>query len=274
MIGAQHRLDEPVREPEHEDVLHRLLAEEVVDAEDLVFAPAPVQLLVERERGREIGAERLLDHQPAPTVRLVGEPGLGDGLGRVGEHARRQREVEDRGTVEHVLEHAQRCDRQVAAVELDAFDEPVEVLGVVLGAGKVERGAQVLVELIVGPVLARVTDDPQILEPFAVLERQQRGEQQPGREVSRRTEDDERGLVTHAAAFLSLLVRLHVAGHVAEQAGVEDALGEPPRAVDALEPVVVLAGQDRVQPLTGDLEHREAAARRSRSHRRPAPSRS
>ena len=38
--GAQHRLDEPVREPEHEDVLHRLLAEEVVDAEDLVFAPA------------------------------------------------------------------------------------------------------------------------------------------------------------------------------------------------------------------------------------------
>ena len=50
VVGAQHRLDEPVREPEHEDVLHRLLAEEVVDAEDLVFAPTLVQLLVERER--------------------------------------------------------------------------------------------------------------------------------------------------------------------------------------------------------------------------------
>ena len=98
--GAQHRLDEPVREPEHQDVLHRLLAEEVVDAEDLVLAPVAVQLLVERERGLEIDAERLLDDEPAPAVGLVGEAGLGDRLGRVGEHTRRQREVEDRGTVD------------------------------------------------------------------------------------------------------------------------------------------------------------------------------
>ena len=41
VVGAQHRLDEPVREPEHEDVLHRLLAEEVVDAEDLVSRASP-----------------------------------------------------------------------------------------------------------------------------------------------------------------------------------------------------------------------------------------
>ena len=149
MIGAQHRLDEPVREPEHEDVLHRLLAEEVVDAEDLVFAPALVQLLVERERGREIGAERLLDHQPAPAVGLVGEPGLRDGLGRVGEHAGRQREVEDRGAVEHVLEHAQRLDREVAAVELDAVDELVAVLLVVVSAlDRSIAATQVLVELL------------------------------------------------------------------------------------------------------------------------------
>ena len=49
VVGAQHRLDEPVREPEHEDVLHGLLAEEMVDAEDLVFAPTLLQLLVERD---------------------------------------------------------------------------------------------------------------------------------------------------------------------------------------------------------------------------------
>ena len=105
--GAQHRLDEPVREPEHEDVLHRLLAEEVVDAEDLVLAPVLVQLLVERERAVEVGAERLLDHEPPVAVALVGEPRLGDGLRRVGEHSRRQREVEHRRTVEHVVQHAQ-----------------------------------------------------------------------------------------------------------------------------------------------------------------------
>ena len=50
--------------------------------------------------------------------------------------------------------------------------------------------------------------------------------------------------------------------HVAEQAGVEDALGESPRVVDAFESVVVLAGQDRVQALPGDLEHRKVTAAR------------
>ena len=196
--ALQHRLDEPVREPEHEHVLHRLLAEEVVDAEDLVFAPVPVQLLVQRERGLEVGAERLLDHEPAPAVRLVGETGLRDRLGRVGEHAGRQREVEDRGTVEHDVQAAQRLDRDVAAVELDAVDELVEVLLVDVDAVHVDRGAQVLVELVGRPLLARVADDLQVLEPLAVLEREQRGEQQPRGEVARRTEHDERriGLLT------------------------------------------------------------------------------
>ena len=63
---------------------------------------------------------------------------------------------------------------------------------VVVGAVQVDRGAQVLVELLVGPVLAGVSDDPQILEPLAVLERQQRGEQQAGGEVAGCTEHDER----------------------------------------------------------------------------------
>ena len=140
----------------------------------------------------EIGAERLLDHEPAPAVGLVGEAGLGDRLGRVGEHAGRQREVEDRGTVEHAVQRAQRLDRDVAAVELDAVDEPVEVLLVDVGAVHVDRGAQVLVELVGRPLLARVADDAEVLEPLAVLERQQRREQQPGREVARRAEHDER----------------------------------------------------------------------------------
>ncbi len=54
MTGVEHRLDEPVREAEHEHVLHGLFAEEVVDAEDLVFAPTTMQLLVQRERGLEV----------------------------------------------------------------------------------------------------------------------------------------------------------------------------------------------------------------------------
>ena len=61
----------------------------------------------------------------------------------------------------------------------------------------------------------------------------------------------------------------HVAGEVAEQPRVEDALRELPPAVDECEPVAVLPDEDRVQAETRDLEHREVAARPWRSGRRP-----
>ena len=69
-----------------------------------------------------------------------------------------------------------------------------------VGAGEVDRGAQVLVELIVGPVLARVPDDAQVLEALAVLERQQRRETAAG----------PRGRRTHRArrAWVGLVMRL------------------------------------------------------------------
>ena len=61
----------------------------------------------------------------------------------------------------------------------------------------------------------------------------------------------------------------HVTGHVAEEARIEDSLGEVPRTVGALEAVVVLAGEDRVQALTSHLEHGEAAATGRGRLRRP-----
>ena len=54
----------------------------------------------------------------------------------------------------------------------------------------------------------------------------------------------------------------HVRGQVAEQPGVEDALGEAPCTFYPFEAVVILTGQDRVQALAGHLEHGEAAAGR------------
>ena len=67
----------------------------------------------------------------------------------------------------------------------------VEILLVDVRAGHVDRGAQVLVELVGRPLLARVPDDPQVLESLAVLEREQRGKQQAGREIAGRAEHDE-----------------------------------------------------------------------------------
>ena len=104
MRRAQQGLDEPVGEAEHQDVLNSLLAEEVIDAEDLLLAPVLVQLLIQCERALEVGAERLLDDEPAPPIGLVGQARLRDRLGAAGEHARREREIEDRRAVEHVTD--------------------------------------------------------------------------------------------------------------------------------------------------------------------------
>ena len=54
----------------------------------------------------------------------------------------------------------------------------------------------------------------------------------------------------------------HVVRQVADQSWGEDPLGESPAVGDLFESVVIFAGQDRVQALSGDLQDGEAAARR------------
>src|SRR6201999_4123820 len=72
-IAVPDRLEQAIAETESEDVLRRLLAEEMVDAEDLVFGEHLVQRVVEGDRGLEIGAERLFhdDARPTGESRLV-----------------------------------------------------------------------------------------------------------------------------------------------------------------------------------------------------------
>ena len=157
-----------------------------------------MQLLIQCERALEVGAERLLDDEPAPPIGLVGQARLRDRLGGAGEHARREREIEDRRAVEHVTELPHGLDRDVAAVEVDTVDESVHVLLVDTVAAYVHRRAQVLVELVRRPVLPRVADDAQVREPFPKLERQQRREEQAPRQVARCADHDEGGLVIHS----------------------------------------------------------------------------
>ena len=61
MVAVPDRLEERVGEAEVEQVLHRLLAEVVIDAEDRRLGEHLVQRLVERARRGEVAAERLLD---------------------------------------------------------------------------------------------------------------------------------------------------------------------------------------------------------------------
>ena len=62
------RLEDRVGEAQGEDVLHRLLAEVVVDPEHLVLREVGVHELVERHRGGAVVAERLLDDDPAEAA--------------------------------------------------------------------------------------------------------------------------------------------------------------------------------------------------------------
>ena len=70
------RLEDPVAEPEDQQVLHGLLAQVVVDAVDLLLAEDLADLAVQPLRRLEIVAERLLDDDPPPAavVPLVVEP--------------------------------------------------------------------------------------------------------------------------------------------------------------------------------------------------------
>ena len=60
------RLEDAVGEAEDQDVLHRLLAEVMVNAEDLPFGKGALQEAVQLARARQVMAERLLDDQPRP----------------------------------------------------------------------------------------------------------------------------------------------------------------------------------------------------------------
>ena len=83
VVPVPHRLEELVGEPDVLDVEHRLLAEEVVDPQDLVFGRGGGQVGVELARRGQVVAERLLHRHPG----TLGEPGLAQGArprGRTG----------------------------------------------------------------------------------------------------------------------------------------------------------------------------------------------
>ena len=91
VIAVPDRLEQRVREAEHHQVLHGLLAEEVVDAVDRVLGEVLVQERVELDRAGEVAPERLLDDDPAAAR----DADPGQSLGDVVEQEGRDGEVAD-----------------------------------------------------------------------------------------------------------------------------------------------------------------------------------
>ena len=153
------RLEDPVAEPEDEQVPDGLLPEVMVDPVDLRLAEDPEHLAVEPLRRLEVAAERLLDDDPPPAavVLLVVQPAppeLADDL-REGRRLGRQveQQVGARLVLEvHLLEALrQRVERRVVAEVAAVVRDPLEELALDLrlqldAAVRVERPRDVLAE--------------------------------------------------------------------------------------------------------------------------------
>ena len=157
-LGAQQAhpdgLEEDVGESEDEQVLHRLLSEEVVDPEDLVLAKVAVEDLVEFDRAGEIASERLLDDEAA----VGGESDASEAGGDVVEQRRWDRHEEHRQLGIAKLLGDEVVDGWVLVVALDIAQvgaEPVDDRFV----STLKDLTDVIDESLIGPLAARGADD-------------------------------------------------------------------------------------------------------------------
>ena len=91
-------LEDRVGEPEHQDVLHGLLAQVVVDAVDLVLAEHAADFTAERRGAGQVAAEGLLDHHAPPgfaALALAEQTGRAQAPDHRAVERRRHGQVED-----------------------------------------------------------------------------------------------------------------------------------------------------------------------------------
>ena len=194
-LAVPDRLEDAVREPQRQHVLDGLLAEVVVDAEDLglveLLGEQGVQLL-----GRlEVVAERLLDHEPVPAV--LRAP-LADLLDERADHRRRDGEVVDAVSARpEVLVHVRERPRDlgparvVAEVHVEVahrFGQGLpDVLAERIARVLLDRRLHVLAELVVGAFRARVAEHGEVArQQLSERERVERREELLVRQVARR----------------------------------------------------------------------------------------
>ncbi len=207
VTAVPERLEDPVAEAEDEDVLRRLLAEVVVDAEDLALAEDARELLVEGAGRREVAPERLLDDDARPRAAVDGvdELRVPEVLHDRADHRRRDGEVEHpvAGRPALLLERLEarlQVREALAAVQVAAEEEEARLEGLPLrlvhrldarelGDGLLHLGAVRLV----GLPRARVAHDAGPGRKLSLgVQLEERGDELPLREVARASEDDDR----------------------------------------------------------------------------------
>ena len=189
VVPVPDRLEHRVGEPEVEELLEAHLPEEVVDPVDLRLVEVLVELGGQRAGRRLVVTERLLDDHPG----RVGEAGVGQALDDGAEQERRDLQVEDRllGALDggaHPLVGG--GVGEVALHVREPGGEAVEHLRVERLAGRHDRVAGALAELVVGHVVDGHPDDRARQQP-APLEAVERSERHHLGEVAGDPEDHE-----------------------------------------------------------------------------------
>ena len=164
-IAIPDRLEQAIGEPEGENVLRRLLAEEVVNAEDLILAEDLVQVGVELFRALQVDPERLL-HDDA---RAVDEASLGQRPDRRQCGLRRHAEIMQALRLRSKL-RLRRLDRRMQRARtgferhvLDVLGKPAPVLRAGLPRREgVERVLDEVAELVGVHPVERQRDDPAV----------------------------------------------------------------------------------------------------------------
>ena len=190
-------LEDRVAEARDQDVLHLLVAQEVVDAEDLVLAQHRCERVVEFLGRSEVAAQGLFHHHAG----VLGEVVVRQRGNHLAEQPRGDGQVEHRQT--HVLHGIGEVGERgrIVVVAVHVLDAVQQLLGrLVLGghAGVGERRADAVTQLLEAPPLAGDADDRDV-ELAALLQGVQRRVQLLVRQVAGCAEQDQAvGLGAHA----------------------------------------------------------------------------
>lgn len=193
-----------VREPQGEQVLHRLLAQIMVDAEHRIGVEDLRDHRVELLGARQVMAERLFDDHTAPCVAFrFGQAAVGELLGHDREVARWHRHVERvvaaGAAVAVQLGHrAAQPFKRVGVLERALHE--ADALGELLPCGLMEMRAAVFLdvlfdefaEMVLGPIAAREAGQAEARRQQAAVRQVVDGREQfLTRQVACDTEDDD-----------------------------------------------------------------------------------
>jgi len=197
VIGRPHRLHEPVREPHAHDVEDRGPAQEVVDAEDLVLRDDAGDEGVQRRRALLVVPERLLQREHRPG----GERDVEELLAGGDRHGGRQREVDHERAIGVPDERRERVVVRDVCLRVGRAGDPGDL---VVGADRGEGGAHGLLPAFVGPVVGPRSAQHEPAVGLALQQLGDRGQEEPGREVSGCAEDEQRRRGGHAPTIRSV----------------------------------------------------------------------